>query len=164
MALIAWKRTGVLREWSTKSSKARLTELDEQYLAPLRELVKFAVFGRNCNLPLVSHSGRFNWPSLSTWHEMKCSFVNTLNIKITCPLTPCKWLSSCRASSHNGETVQLKKTARLKTLLQYPNTPTRQILWLVVCAMLFALCFSAEAQQAGKVPRIGFVSARVGPT
>ena len=31
---------------------------------------------------------------------------------------------------------------------------------LTLCAMLFALCFSAEAQQAGKVPRIGFLQRR----
>ena len=30
---------------------------------------------------------------------------------------------------------------------------------LTLCAMLFALCFSAEAQQAKKVPRIGYVGA-----
>ena len=30
---------------------------------------------------------------------------------------------------------------------------------ILICAMLFALCFSAEAQQTKKVPRIGFLSA-----
>ena len=35
---------------------------------------------------------------------------------------------------------------------------------LTLCAMLFALCFSAEAQQAGKVPRIGFLQRRAAPT
>jgi len=29
---------------------------------------------------------------------------------------------------------------------------------ILLCAMLFALCFSAQAQQPGKVPRIGFIS------
>ena len=29
---------------------------------------------------------------------------------------------------------------------------------LTLCAMLFALCVSAEAQQLGKIPRIGFLS------
>ena len=28
---------------------------------------------------------------------------------------------------------------------------------LTLCAMLFALCFSASAQQTSKVPRIGFL-------
>ena len=28
---------------------------------------------------------------------------------------------------------------------------------LTLCAMLFALCFPAQAQQAGKIPRIGFL-------
>jgi putative tryptophan/tyrosine transport system substrate-binding protein len=31
---------------------------------------------------------------------------------------------------------------------------------LALCAMLFAICFSAEAQQAGKVYRVGYISAR----
>ena len=35
----------------------------------------------------------------------------------------------------------------------------RKITVLTLCAMLFALCFSAEAQQAKKVPRIGYLSA-----
>jgi putative ABC transport system substrate-binding protein len=33
------------------------------------------------------------------------------------------------------------------------------IIRLTLCAMLFALCSSAEAQQPKKVPRIGFLSA-----
>jgi putative tryptophan/tyrosine transport system substrate-binding protein len=32
-----------------------------------------------------------------------------------------------------------------------------KITFLTLCAMLFALCFPAEAQQTGKVPRIGFL-------
>jgi ABC transporter substrate binding protein len=35
----------------------------------------------------------------------------------------------------------------------------RKITVLALCAMLFALCQSAEAQQQGKVPRIGYQSA-----
>lgn len=34
----------------------------------------------------------------------------------------------------------------------------RKITILTLCAMLFALCFSAEAQQAGKIPRIGWLT------
>ena len=34
----------------------------------------------------------------------------------------------------------------------------RKINGLALCAMLFALCFSAQAQQAKKVPRIGVLS------
>src|SRR5215475_9918712 len=33
----------------------------------------------------------------------------------------------------------------------------RKVSCLALCAMLFALCSSAEAQQAKKVPRIGFL-------
>ena len=35
----------------------------------------------------------------------------------------------------------------------------RKVTFLALCAMLFALCFSAEAQQPKKVPRIGYLSA-----
>jgi hypothetical protein len=34
----------------------------------------------------------------------------------------------------------------------------RNVYRLTLCAMLFALSFSADAQQAGKVPRIGFLT------
>ena len=34
---------------------------------------------------------------------------------------------------------------------------TRKIFCLALCALLFALCFSAEAQQTKKVPRIGYL-------
>ena len=34
----------------------------------------------------------------------------------------------------------------------------------VLCALLFALCFAAEAQQTNKVPRIGFLSGRGAPS
>ena len=37
---------------------------------------------------------------------------------------------------------------------------TRKITVLTLCAMLFALCFPAEAQQPKKVPRIGYLSAQ----
>ena len=30
---------------------------------------------------------------------------------------------------------------------------------LISCALLFALCFPAQAQQTGKIPRIGFLDA-----
>jgi hypothetical protein len=33
-----------------------------------------------------------------------------------------------------------------------------KITFLALCAMLFALCFSAEAQEPKKVPRIGYLS------
>ena len=48
------------------------------------------------------------------------------------------------------------ETMRLRALLQYSNTPTTIILYLALCALLFALCASAEAQEPAKVPRIGF--------
>ena len=38
------------------------------------------------------------------------------------------------------------------------------VMCLPVCAMLFALCFCAEAQQQGNLPRIGFVQRRLPPT
>ena len=34
----------------------------------------------------------------------------------------------------------------------------RKVTFLALCAMLFALCASAEAQQPKKVPRIGYLS------
>jgi len=54
---------------------------------------------------------------------------------------------------------------RLRALLQYSNTPTRIILYLALCAMLFALCVPVEAQQPKKVPRIGYlhIGSQVGP-
>ena len=45
---------------------------------------------------------------------------------------------------------------RLKTFFQYSNIPVEKTSWLV-CAMLLAFCFSAQAQQAGKMFRIGFL-------
>jgi len=38
----------------------------------------------------------------------------------------------------------------------------RKIAVLTLCAMLFALCFPAQAQQSAKVPRIGYI-ASAGP-
>ena len=35
------------------------------------------------------------------------------------------------------------------------NSKKIQFFGFTLCAMFFALCFSAEAQQSGKVPRIG---------
>src|SRR5262249_11309111 len=40
----------------------------------------------------------------------------------------------------------------------------QKITLLTLCALLFAVCFSAEAQQPKKVPRIGYLSATSGPT
>ncbi len=37
---------------------------------------------------------------------------------------------------------------------------SKQLFCFALCAMLFALCFPAEAQQAGKVYRIGYLSTR----
>ena len=36
----------------------------------------------------------------------------------------------------------------------------KKITFLTLCALLFALCLSAEAQQPKKVPRIGFLARR----
>ena len=47
-------------------------------------------------------------------------------------------------------------TIRLKTFFHYSNVPVEKMFWLI-CAMLFALCFPAEAQQPAKIPRIGFL-------
>jgi len=40
----------------------------------------------------------------------------------------------------------------------------KKIYWLALCAMLSALCLSAEAQQQAKVPKIGWLSARPAST
>ena len=42
------------------------------------------------------------------------------------------------------------------------NNMKKKITVLTLCAMLFALCASAEAQQATKIPRIGNLGAGVG--
>jgi len=70
-----------------------LTELDEQDLTPLGELVKLAVFGRDRNPPLLSHSGRFNRPECSFWHKMAFSFVNISNVRVARSRVACKWFS-----------------------------------------------------------------------
>lgn len=49
-------------------------------------------------------------------------------------------------------------TMRLKTFFQYSNIPTVRK-FLLLCAMLCALCFPAAAQQRNKVYRIGFLGA-----
>jgi len=49
---------------------------------------------------------------------------------------------------------------RLRASFQYSNTPILRLRWcLTVCALLFALCSHAAAQQPTKVPRIGYVDA-----
>jgi hypothetical protein len=67
-----------------------LTKLDEQDLAPLRELMQFAVLGRDCNPTLLAYSDRFNWPSLSFWHETRFSFVNISKMKVARAPVSCK--------------------------------------------------------------------------
>jgi hypothetical protein len=46
-----------------------LTELDEQNLTPLREVVQLAVSGRNCNPSFFSYSDGFNRTSSLRWHD-----------------------------------------------------------------------------------------------
>ena len=48
--------------------------------------------------------------------------------------------------------------------MRHQATGKRKIFCIALCALLLALTFTAEAQQPGKVPRIGFVSARADPT
>jgi ABC-type uncharacterized transport system substrate-binding protein len=52
---------------------------------------------------------------------------------------------------------------RITASLQYSNTPIRhrqlKFIWIVLCPLLYALCLPAGAQQQGKVPRIGYLSA-----
>jgi len=48
--------------------------------------------------------------------------------------------------------------------MRHQATGKRKIFCIALCALLLALTFTAEAQQPGKVPRIGFVSARANPT
>jgi putative ABC transport system substrate-binding protein len=58
-------------------------------------------------------------------------------------------------------------TIRLTALLQHSNTPistqqstmSKKVFCVALCAILFALCMSADAQQPTKVPRIGFLDA-----
>jgi hypothetical protein len=70
-----------------------LTELDEQDLAPLRELVQFAVLGRNCDPALLPYSDRFNWTSGFRWHQMIISFVKVTKLKVPRAQMSCKWFS-----------------------------------------------------------------------
>ena len=39
---------------------------------------------------------------------------------------------------------------------------SQKVIGIAFSALLFALCFSAEAQQPKKVPRVGYLSARPG--
>jgi putative tryptophan/tyrosine transport system substrate-binding protein len=51
---------------------------------------------------------------------------------------------------------------RTTASLQYSNTPTPRwqlkFLWFLLCPLLFAFCFPAQAQQPTKIPRIGYLS------
>jgi hypothetical protein len=67
-----------------------LTKLNEQDLASLRELVQFAILGRNCDPALFTDSDCFNWPSLSFWHETQISFVNISRMRVTRATVSCK--------------------------------------------------------------------------
>src|SRR5262249_25607621 len=69
-----------------------LTELDELDLAPLRELVQFAVPGRNSNPALLADSDRFNRTCSLRWHET-ISFVKVAKLKVTRAPGSCKWFS-----------------------------------------------------------------------
>jgi putative tryptophan/tyrosine transport system substrate-binding protein len=40
----------------------------------------------------------------------------------------------------------------------------KNVICLTLCAMLFALCSSADAQQSSKIPRVGFLLQRASPT
>ena len=46
---------------------------------------------------------------------------------------------------------------RLKPFFHCSNIPVKKTSWLL-CAMLFALCSSAQAQQSAKIPRIGYLT------
>jgi ABC-type uncharacterized transport system substrate-binding protein len=52
---------------------------------------------------------------------------------------------------------RIKSLSNGSTLLASKEMKNK-IAVLAICAMLFALCFSVEAQQATKVPRIGYLS------
>src|SRR5688572_19650578 len=50
-------------------------------------------------------------------------------------------------------------SARLRASLQYSNTPIPRFrLRITLCAVLFALCSFAEAQQPAKISRIGYLT------
>jgi ABC-type uncharacterized transport system substrate-binding protein len=57
--------------------------------------------------------------------------------------------------SWNGGMMECCKM-RLKPFSHFSNIPVEKTSWLL-CAMLFALCVSAQAQQPKKVPRIGIL-------
>ena len=44
------------------------------------------------------------------------------------------------------------------------NSKRLHLIPCAVCTLLFALCFTVEAQQTQKLPRLGFLSNRVKPT
>src|SRR5262249_7495695 len=44
------------------------------------------------------------------------------------------------------------------------NSKKANVLGIAICAMLFALCFAAEAQQPTSVPKIGFLSRDLHPS
>jgi hypothetical protein len=71
-----------------------LTKLDEQDLTPLRELVQFAVFGRDYDPTLSTYSDRFNWSNLCTGHDKRSSLVNIPGIRVARAHVPCKWIGS----------------------------------------------------------------------
>ena len=55
----------------------------------------------------------------------------------------------------------------MKIALRHKATGTSKtvkVFCFALCALLFALCLPAEAQQAAKMPRIGYVSSLVVPT
>ena len=51
------------------------------------------------------------------------------------------------------------KTEKRSLILDSALIAQHSVLCLALCALLFALCISAEAQQAKKVPRVGYLSA-----
>ena len=46
----------------------------------------------------------------------------------------------------------------MKIVGRHSSEVSKSVLCVAACAMLLALCGSAEAQQAGKVPRVGYLS------
>ena len=49
------------------------------------------------------------------------------------------------------------RTARNQRIYNSAFIPQHSVLVVALCATLFALCLSAEAQQSPKVPRIGYL-------
>ena len=60
------------------------------------------------------------------------------------------------ASSEKGRVSSVECRERIKSM-------TRQLFCLALCALLFALCSSVEAQQPAKLPRIGYVELGANP-